>query len=231
MISDKPEILLVEDDLELREALTEALAIHGFSVAAAGSGLEFYQLLLKRRVFAVALIDLGLPDLDGFDLVAYLRQNTTMKIIIITSQDDLEARVKGYQAGADLYLTKPVKIPELAAAIVSLAGRRNPEDTGPQPWRLDRITWRLFGPQGCEFRLGQKEYQLLAELAAAGGNPVKREELLTAVDNKTDAGASHALDVVISRLRARFRDETGSLLPVVTVPVVGFHFASPLQVI
>ena len=106
MISDKPEILLVEDDLELREALTEALAIHGFSVAAAGSGLEFYQ-LLKRRVFAVALIDLGLPDLDGFDLVAYLRQNTTMKIIIITSQDDLEARVKGYQAGADLYLTKP----------------------------------------------------------------------------------------------------------------------------
>ena len=230
MTSNKPEILLVEDDLELREALTEALAIHGLPVAAAGSGLEFYQ-LLKRRVFAVALIDLGLPDLDGFDLVAYLRQNTTMKIIIITSQDDLEARVKGYQAGADLYLTKPVEIQELAAAIVSLAGRRSPVDTGPQPWRLDRITWRLFNPQAHEFRLGQKEYQLLAELAAAGGNPVKREELLTAVYNKTDAVASHALDVVISRLRARFRDETGGLLPVVTVPAVGFHFASPLQVL
>jgi DNA-binding response OmpR family regulator len=148
MISDKPEILLVEDDLELREALTEALAIHGLPVATAGSGLEFYQ-LLKHRLFAVALIDFGLPDLDGFDLVAYLRQNTSVKIIIITSRDDLEARVKGYQSGADLYLTKPVKIPELAAAIVSLACRRSPEDTGPQPWRLDRITWRLFSPQGA----------------------------------------------------------------------------------
>jgi DNA-binding response OmpR family regulator len=134
---------------------TEALAIYDLPVAAVGSGLDFYQ-LLKRRLFAVALIDLGLPDLDGFDLVAYLRQNTSIKIIIITSRDDLDARVKGYQSGADLHLTKPVKIPELAAAIVSLAGRRRPDDTGPQTWRLDRIIWRLFSPQGCEFRLGQQ---------------------------------------------------------------------------
>ena len=230
MISDRPEILLVEDDADLREALTEALAIHGLPVAAVGTGLEFYQ-LINRRPFAVALIDLGLPDLDGFGLVAYLRQNTAIKIIIITARDDLEASVKGYQTGADLYLTKPVRIPELAAAIVSLAGRRDAGDTGLLPWRLDRITWRLFSPQGCEFRLGQKEYQLLAELASAKGVPVKREELMTAVYDKIDDAASHALDVVISRLRARFRDETGSLLPVVTVPAVGFHFASPLEVI
>ena len=230
MSSLKTKILLVEDDPDLRETITEALAIHGFPVTAVSSGLDFYQ-ILNREVFAVALVDLGLPDIDGYELVTYLRQNTSVKIVILSSREAVSDRVKGYYAGSDLYLTKPVNVEELAAAISSLAARGNgATEAAPSPWRLERLTWRLLSPDGGGCRLSPKEYPILAELAASQGFPVKRDAMLTVVyDQGTDTN-SRALDAVIFRLRSRFRDETGKSLPLVTLPGIGYHFAAPLLV-
>ena len=128
MPTPRPLILLVEDDQDLRETIIESLAIHGLPVTGVGTGLEFYQ-TLNLQTFAVAIVDLGLPDLNGYDLVAYLRENSTLKIIILTARTALADRVKGYSTGADLYLVKPVDIEELAAAIFSIVGRTAPSQT------------------------------------------------------------------------------------------------------
>ena len=123
-------------------------------------------------------------------------------------------------------------IEELAAAIHSLSRRQSEVPaTGTDSWRLESRNWRLLRPDGVAFRLNPKEYQLLAEVAAVPGVPVTRAALLkTLYDQDPDAG-SRALDYVIFRFRSRFREETGTDLPLVTIPGVGFHFAAPLQVI
>ncbi len=224
-------ILLVEDEASLRDTIAEALAIYGFPVTAVSSGLDFYQTLTRER-YAVAIIDLGLPDLDGSDLVAYLRQNTTLKIIIVSARPEVADRVKGYYAGADLYLVKPVHIEELAAAIHSLSRRRTEVTvTATDSWRLESRSWRLLRPNGIAFRLNPKEYQLLAEMAATPGAPVTRATLLKTLYDQDHYAGSRALDYVIFRFRSRYREETGSDLPLVTIPGVGFQFVASLLVI
>ncbi len=231
MPTPKPHILLVEDDQDLRETIAESLAIHALPVTGVGSGIEFYQ-ALKSQNFAVAIVDLGLPDLSGYDLVAYLRENTTIKIIILTARAALADRVKGYHAGADLYLVKPVDIEELAAAIMSIVARTPPpEAIAATSWRLERNAYRLITPDGVDFRMSQKEYRILAELADSKGGPVPRETILNAVYDKTEEPSSRALDVIVSRFRSRYQEQTGSVLPLQTVPGVGFLFAAPLHVI
>ncbi len=231
MSTPKPHILLVEDDRDLRETIVESLAIHCLPVTGVGSGLEFYQ-ALSRQNFAVAIVDLGLPDLSGYDLVAYLRENTTLKIIILTARTALADRVKGYSTGADLYLIKPVDMEELAAAIMSIVARNPlPQATASTSWRLERSSWRLITPDGLDFRLSQKEYRILAKLAVSQGGAVPKETILNAVYDKAEEPSSRALDVIISRFRSRYQEQTGNVLPLQTVPGVGFLFAAPLHVI
>ncbi len=231
MSTPKPHILLVEDDQDLRETIAESLAIHCLPVTGVGSGIEFYQ-ALSRQNFAVAIVDLGLPDLSGYDLVAYLRENTAVKIIILTARTALADRVKGYHAGADLYLVKPVDIEELAAAIMSIVARSPPPQAiASHSWLLERAAWRLVTPDGRHFRLSQKEYRILAALAASRGEPVAKETILNAVYDKAEEPSSRALDVIVSRFRSRYQEQTGSVLPLQTVSGVGFLFAAPLHVI
>lgn len=231
MTTPPTKLLLVEDEPVIRDGITEALAIYGMPVTAVASGLEFYQ-ALARDTFGVALIDLGLPDLEGYDLVSYLRQNTSLKIIIMSARNELADRVKGYQAGADLYLVKPVKIEELAAAIVSITSRVT-ESSPPAPdtWRLERATCRLLAPGGSPFQVSQKEALILRRLAGMKEAPLDRASLLVALYDKTGDSASSALDVLIYRLRTRFREETGIQLPLITITGVGFTFDAPLAVI
>jgi DNA-binding response OmpR family regulator len=231
MSNPKPLILLVEDDQDLRETIVESLAIHGLPVTGVGSGMEFYQ-TLNRQSFAVAIVDLGLPDLNGYDLVAYLRENTNLKIIILTARTALADRVKGYSTGADLYLVKPVDIEELAAAILSIVARTAPpQSTAAKCWLLERTAWRIIAPDGRDFRLSQKEYRILVELAAAKGAPAKKEAILNAAYDETEGPSSRALDVIVSRFRSRYQEQTGCILPLQTVPGVGFLFTATLTVI
>ena len=231
MATVKPHILLVEDDQVLSETLVESLAIHGLPVTAVGTGLDFFK-TLNLHNFAVALVDLGLPDLDGYDLVSYLRDNTDLKIIVMTARDALADRVKGYGAGADLYLIKPVDIEELVAAIFSIVNRRAapPLPASGEFWLLKQANWQLINPEGRHFRLSQKEFRLLVKLSVSRGAPVNRDAIMTAVYEGTEEPSSRALDALISRFRAKYAAETGGTLPLQTVPSAGFVFAAPLHV-
>ena len=136
-------------------------------------------------------------------------------------------RVRGYASGADLYLTKPVQMEELAAAVLSIASRRQ-KASETECWHLDRISMKLHGPDGRHVLLWPREFRLMALLVATGGSEVRRKAVLTAVYDSADDAKSRALDVLISRLRSRCLDAVRIPLPLVTIPGVGFRFPVPL---
>lgn len=226
-------IILVEDDTDLRESLLEALAIHGYPVTGVGTGLAFYR-EVGRREFDVAIIDLGLPDVDGYELVEFARRNSSAGVIVVTARGEVAERVKGYVSGADLYLTKPVEITELAAAIASIAARRRAATAQGKVdgWRLTQDSWRLIAPDGGECQLSRREFQLLAALADSNGQPVTRDTLYKRVYGSVDDGAaSSTLDSLVSRLRSRYRNQHGRQLPLQTVAGSGYRFAGAVSVI
>lgn len=155
-------IILIEDDQILRESLVECLTLAGHKVTGVGCGLEFYQALV-HATFMIAVVDVGLPDQDGFVLARYIRDNTAMRIIMLTARSSVTDRVKGYDAGADLYLVKPVDLQELSAAISSLAGRQRSVTgerlprTAAEKWHLVRDSWRLVPPGGLAVELTARE--------------------------------------------------------------------------
>ncbi|MGX1101546.1 response regulator transcription factor [Amorphus sp. MBR-141] len=112
-------VVLVEDDDDLRSSLGECLQLLGHMTTGAQNAVELYQLIAMQS-FDVAVVDINLPYYDGFSIVEYLCSNADLRIIIASVRGDLSDRVRGYQSGADIYMTKPVDPEELAAAIVAL---------------------------------------------------------------------------------------------------------------
>ena len=223
-------IILVEDDVDLRESLMEALAIHRYPVTGVGTGLAFYR-ELGRGDFDIAVIDLGLPDVDGYELVEFIRRNSSAGVIVVTARGEVAERIRGYASGADLYLTKPVDPSELAAAIASIAARRRAtlEPGKVEGWRLVVATWQLLAPDGSACQLSQREFQLLAALADGAGQPVSRTTLHERLYGGRDEGAAAStLDSLVSRLRGRYRQQHGRQLPLQTVAGTGYRFVGAL---
>lgn len=232
-MNQKTRIILVEDDRDLRESLIEYLNLAGHRVEGVGSGLEFYGKLALHN-YDIAVVDLRLPDQDGFILIEYARKNSEMGLIILTARDGVEDRVTGYGAGADIYLVKPVDGRELAAAIASLASRRRESTTvpvGPPAtcWQLDRRTWTLTAPSGKIFALTGKEMQFMAQLAECPGQSVLRENLLLSLYASQDESAGRALESLVRRLRAKI-GAAEATSPIKTSHAVGYVFAAGLLV-
>lgn len=229
-------VILVEDDRSLRESLVEYLGLKGLNVKSTGTAAGFYQ-YLEQEAFQVAVIDLGLPDASGEELVDFARQNSAMSLIVITANDALNSRVNCYRSGADLFMGKPVQGQELAAAIMSLAERQQSRVAVEQTaavddvvgWRLNSKSWALITPQQVEIECTVKEYRLLALLAETPSEPVKRPKLLQALYGRDDESAQRALDTLVRRLRQKIQqhwhDESS---PIRTVYSVGYLFADQI---
>ncbi|HSH14036.1 MAG TPA: response regulator transcription factor [Desulfurivibrionaceae bacterium] len=231
---EKTRVILVEDDRDLRESLVEYLNLAGHQVEGVGTGLEFYG-RLAQHTYDIAVVDLRLPDQDGFVLVEYARKNSEMGLIILTARDAVEDRVNGYGAGADIYLVKPIDGRELAAVITSLAARRRENPAGPLAvssgvWQLDLGAWLLSAPTGENISLTDKELQLMAQLAECPGRPVGRETLLLALYASQDEAAGRALESLVRRLRGKISDAAGGASPIKTSHAVGYAFAAGLLV-
>lgn len=233
-MNTKTRVILVEDDQDLRESLVEYLNLAGHQVEGVGTGLEFYS-NLALHTYDIAVVDLRLPDQDGFVLVEYARKNSDMGLIILTARDTVDDRVSGYGAGADIYLVKPVDGRELAAAIASLAARRLESTAGPASpplacWQLDRGTWTLTAPTGETIALTGKEMQFMAQLAECPGQPVHRENLLLCLYASQDESASRAMEALVRRLRTKIAGAAESATPIKTSHAVGYAFAAGLVV-
>jgi len=230
-VTSNIKVLLVEDDKDLRDSVVEWLELNGMQVTAVGNAAEFYQNLLKTP-FQVAVIDVGLPDQEGYVLAEYTRANTGMAVIMLTARSGIDDKLKGYQAGADLYLVKPVDCRELAAVIRSMAARAQatpaeiPEPSGH--WVISATQWELRCDSELPITLSQKELQFLELLAVKPGLAVPKRTILNRLYQRDDYHSSRSLDSLVRRLRAKISSRIGIDLPVRTVHSVGYCFAGDI---
>ncbi|MFB6715501.1 MULTISPECIES: response regulator transcription factor [unclassified Streptomyces] len=226
-------LLLVEDDNHVAAALSAVLARHGFRVVHARSGEEALQALLPADTepFGVVLLDLGLPDQDGYEVCGKIRKRTSTPVIMVTARADVRSRIHGLNLGADDYVVKPYDTGELLARIHAVS-RRKPagEDTAPTPvaaLRLGHVRIELptrrVSVDGCEVQLTRKEFDLLALLAQRPGVVFRREQIISEVWRTSWEGTGRTLEVHVASLRSKLR------LPALieTVRGVGYRLVAP----
>jgi two-component system OmpR family response regulator len=209
-------LLLAEDDALLADALQQQLVNASFKVEWAENGAVAEYLLLKDR-FDIAILDLGLPMVDGLTVLKRVREaGRTLPILVLTALDALEHRVAGLQAGADDYLTKPFDFPELEARLHALLRRSRPAGTAVQlrGLSLDRAAHRAsIGGEPLE--LSPREWTLLELLLTERDRVVTKPQIVSAWGSE-DSGS---LEVYIHRLRKKLE---GSGLAVRTVRGLGY---------
>ena len=220
-------IALVEDDAELRDAiLAPALVDAGFEVAAFGSAAALYRSLLHRS-FDVVVLDLTLPDEDGFEVARYLRSLSSIGIVMLTGRGGSPDRVRGLRQGADAYLTKPLDIDLLTATLHSLSRRLEPSEAGTSRgrWQLGDGDWNLLTPDGDCIDLTASERSILRTLFNADGQPVRIEIVDVAGQAGDQFLALHRLEMLVHRLRRKVAAGSRQALPLRAVRGKGYVLA------
>ena len=203
-------VILIEDDADLRQSIVKYLQLDGIEVTGLSTAIEMYR-EISVQSFAAAIVDLSLPDQYGMVLVEYLRQNTDMRIFVLTAHALLENRLAAYQAGADIFLVKPVDFRELSASIRSQICRtKDAQRSAPlispdneKAWRLLQATRELVSPDGISVKLTTKEHRLLLDFVDSAGRAIPRNQLLTALEYQRNEYGNRSLDTLVSRLRKK----------------------------
>jgi two-component system OmpR family response regulator len=203
--ANTPHLLLAEDDALLADALTGQLQRAGFEVEHAPNGAVADYLLLKQT-YDVAIIDVGLPMMDGLAVIRHLREaQCQLPVIILTALDSLDDRVAGLNAGADDYLTKPFDFPELEARLHALMRRSRPQASAASFGQLvfDHDARRATA-NGEPLDLSPREWMLLELLLSQRDRVVTKDRILEAWDlDRSEGGGSGAIEVYIHRLRRK----------------------------
>ncbi|MGY0019165.1 response regulator transcription factor [Streptomyces sp. YJ-C3] len=226
-------LLLVEDDDHVAAALSAVLARHGFSVRHARNGEEALQALVPEPdAFGVVLLDLGLPDQDGYEVCGKIRKRTSTPVIMVTARADVRSRIHGLNLGADDYVVKPYDTGELLARIHAVSRRNTGGETAPvaeaEPGlRLGAVRIELPTRQvtvdGTAVQLTRKEFDLLALLAQRPGVVFRREQIISEVWRTSWEGTGRTLEVHVASLRSKLR------MPALieTVRGVGYRLVAP----
>jgi len=198
-------ILLVEDDAALGQAMNTALQRAGYSVDWSHDGHEA-DIALHDQVYEAVILDLGLPRIDGFEVLKRMRaRKIRSPVIILTARDGLEDRVHGLDLGADDYLTKPFKLPELEARLRAQI-RRNNAVLGSTieygPLVLD-IKDRMLTANGEQMLLSPRELSVLEMLLMRVGRVVSKDSIVEALCKWDEGVGNNAIEVYIHRLRKK----------------------------
>jgi DNA-binding response OmpR family regulator len=218
-------VLLVEDDARVRRVLHLALRDEGYAVSLAATGREGLA-AVGSSAPDVVLLDLMLPDMDGFAVCRRIRHDSDVPVIMVTARTDSHDVVAGLEAGADDYVTKPLVAKELSARIRALLRRVEPART---PRRVVAGNLEICVDEGVvrrggvEVHLTRTEFKLLAELALAGG-VCTREDLLERVWGYGYFGDSRLVDVHVRRLRSKVELDPANPRVVVTARGLGYRF-------
>ncbi|MDE0117586.1 MAG: response regulator transcription factor [bacterium] len=218
-------ILAIEDDERIRTAVRLALEDEGWDVQEAANGQEAFASFSETPA-DVVLIDIMLPDIDGFEVCRTLRRTSDVPIIMVTARADTHDVVAGLEAGADDYLTKPFAPKELSARIRALLRRVRITDTAMTDLRFGQL--EIMPEQGMvtvsgeEAHLTKTEFRLLVELATNAGKVLSREVLLERVWDLGYFGDGRLVDVHIRRLRTKIETDPANPRYVVTVRGLGY---------
>lgn len=198
-------ILLVEDDAALGHAMSTSLNKAGYSVNWAHDGFEA-DVALHDYVYDAVILDLGLPRIDGFEVLKRMRASKVMApVIILTARDDLDDRVKGLDLGADDYLTKPFKLPELEARLRAQIRRSNATlgstiEYGPL---VLNVSDKMLIVNGETMPLSPREFSVLEMLLSRVGRVVSKDSIIEALSKWDEGVGNNAIEVYIHRIRKK----------------------------
>lgn len=200
-------VLLVEDDAVLADGLRRVLSGHAMQVDVVGNGSQADALLASNEV-TVAVLDIGLPGMDGFEVVRRLRaRGSTVPVLLLTARDAVEDRVRGLELGADDYLVKPFATPELVARIKALARRHAPKPAVLSLGQLSLDTDAKRARVGERvIDLSVREWAVLEYLLQHGARVVSKQQIIDAILPWGDELTLNAVEVYISRLRLKIQD-------------------------
>jgi two-component system, OmpR family, response regulator len=219
----QPSLLIVEDDLALRETLVRSLGAEGFAVRAVASGRELLERAGEGAPDAI-VIDIGLPDADGRDVCQALRaRGVHAPVLFLTARDALTDRLSGFSAGGDDYVTKPFDLDEVVARLQALLRRSSADLThaGGGSLRLDPAEHTVAVGKRSQ-ALTPTEFRLLAALGARPGRAVGRRELIRTAWPHGAIVHDNTLDVYIARLRRKL-EALGRANAITTVHGVGYR--------
>ncbi len=204
-------VLLVEDDVDLRHEVRDYLAAEGYNVLLANSLEDTCKALQSQHVQAVVL-DVGLPDGNGLDALPELRRQTDCPIVMMTAWGQLPLRLKGLQLGADYYLVKPVPLAELSAVLTTLLRR----GAGTVNWRSDAATRILTATNGHSAHLTTSEWVFVQALRKSPGKVISREELVRSLGQDPAKYDPRRMDTLVQRLRHKAEAADMGVLPLHT---------------
>ncbi len=215
-MTDRPHLLIVDDDREIRSLLAQYLEKHDFRTTAVADGKEMRRTLERSHVDLVVL-DLMLPGEDGLSLCRELRTRSQVPVIMLTARGEDVDRIIGLELGADDYVAKPFNPRELLGRIKAILRRaaHAPRDPSPESvrgfsfngWRLDTVTRTLTDAAGKEVALSGAEYRLLAVLLGAGNRVLTRAQLTELLRGRDADPFDRSIDVRVSRLRQILGDD------------------------
>ena len=230
-----PRILVLEDETEIARIICSTLDGYGFRCEHAGTGRRFLQ-MARQCAPELAIVDLGLPDMDGMQVIRELQEHAPCAVLILTGRNDVTDRVLGLELGADDYLVKPFEPRELVARVRSILRRylRSAEPTDSAApsaatfagWRFDIGRHMLVTPDGREVSVSATEASMLTALLKSPNRILTREQLIGERDIDP---FDRSVDVRISRLRRKLEDDPQNPALIKTVYGAGYLFAAQVS--
>jgi two-component system KDP operon response regulator KdpE len=226
MANKLPKILIVDDEPQILRFLRASLPAHGYDCVEAATAADATRAFTKERPDAV-ILDLGLPDQDGFAVITAIRAGALTPIIVLSARNDVEGKVKALELGADDYVTKPFDMAELLARLkaalrhgLQAIGEAPVFHTGPLA--VDLVNRRVL--LGCtEIHLSPKEYSLLRYLVGNAGKVVTHQQLLREVWGPAHLEDVQYLRVLMRQLRQKIEPDTAVAKLLITEPSVGYR--------
>ncbi|MEO8671133.1 MAG: response regulator [Tahibacter sp.] len=219
-------ILVVDDEPQIRKFLDISLRAQGYATVLATTGAEGLDIAATRHVDLIVL-DLGLPDIEGHEVLRRLREWSTVPVLVLSVRAGELEKVRALDAGANDYVTKPFGVEELAARLrVLLRGRGGPEGTpvfDDGRLRVD-LALRQVTQQGSDVHLSRKEYALLALLLRNAGRVVTQQQILNELWGPGHTDDTHYLRIAIAKLRQKLGDDAAAPTWLETESGVGYRF-------
>jgi two-component system KDP operon response regulator KdpE len=226
-----PVVVLIEDEVPIRRFLRVTLDSHGYRLYEAGTGADALVEVASRQP-DVVILDLGLPDMDGLEVIRRLREWTRVPIIVLSARGQERAKVEALDAGADDYIAKPFGADELLARIrVALrhtagAGREGAEAKFAVGGLEVDLARRLVRRDGQEIHLTPTEYRLLTTLVRHAGKVLTHRQLLVEVWGPSHTEEAHYLRVYMAQLRRKLEADPAQPRYLLTEPGVGYRLAA-----
>jgi DNA-binding response OmpR family regulator len=231
MAKKKALILVVDDDIRMIRMMKRMLELEGFLVITANGGEQALKMFDKETP-SLVLLDIMMPDMDGYMVCRRIREFSEVPIIMVTARGDDKEKVEGLDIGADDYVTKPFSASELSARVRAVLRRVGDKESHQEATFVYKdlevdFTSRRVTMKGKELKLTSTEYKMLSYICLNAGRVVTPDQLLNKVWGEEYVGAAHLLQVNVARLRKKLDDDAKQPEYIMTRSGIGYIIPKP----